>query len=195
MSTLTPDGKVNKAQTLVSFMQAASNYFPANSLPIPLATITTSSNNLHNAIYTASNGVAGGVSNMHDKEKILLSQCNLLRAYVEMVAHASLDPKTVIEAAGMQAVSNSGYPVVSELTVTALGNGAMQVSVPRNVGEVAFVYHYSTDGGTTWLELECSKLATVTLKAQTLATVLHFRYAPIGKTKGAFSQAKSGIVL
>ncbi len=195
MNALTPDGKVNKAQAVVASIQAATTYFPANGLPIPLASITASINNLHNAIYSASNGVAGGVSNMHDKEKILLSQCNLLRAYVEMVAHASLDPKTVIEAAGMQAVISAGYSAVTELTITALGNGAMQVSVPRNTGEAAFIYQYSTDGGTTWLELNYSKLATITLNNQTPATVLHFRYAPISKTKGAFSQIKSGIVL
>lgn len=58
-----------------------------------------------------------------------------------------------------------------------------------------WVYQYSSDGGTTWVEFECSKLATVTLMAQKPASVIHCRFAPIAKTKGAFSQSKSVIVL
>lgn len=76
-----------------------------------------------------------------------------------------------------------------------MGNGELQISVPRSAGEAAFVYQYSDDGGTTWQEFVSSKLATVTLKNQIPASTLHFRFAPIAKTKGAFSQSKSAIVL
>ncbi|MEQ1733903.1 MAG: hypothetical protein ABL940_09525 [Bacteroidia bacterium] len=196
MSTLTPDGKATKAEHVVTLMALATNYFPTANLPLPLANVTTAINNLHTAILTAAKGTVGSVSHMHETERVLVQLLSVLRAYVEMVANNSIDAKTIIEAAGMDAVKNGGGGTpVSELTITSLGNGAVQISVPRNTGEKAFIYQYSTDGGTTWLELDYSYLATITLRNQTPATVLHFRFAPISKTKGAYSQAKSGIVL
>jgi hypothetical protein len=66
--------------------------------------------------------------------------------------------------------------------------------VYSNIGEAAFHYQYSTDGS-AWQEVDSSKLATIELKNQTPATTLYFRFAAIGKTKGAYSQAKTVIVL
>lgn len=195
MSTLSPDGKVTTAQNIINSVTAASVYFPPASLPIPLASLSNSVNNLHNAIIATGSGAAGSVSNMHEKERILLSMFNVLRSYVEMQANNTADPKTIIEAAGMSAVKGGGGASVTELTLTALGNGEVQVSVPRNTGEASFIYQYSSDGGTTWQEFECSKLATVSIKNQTPAATLNFRYAAVGKTKGAFGQSKSVIVL
>ena len=195
MSALTPEGKVTKAETIVSFIQRNTNYFPTANLPIPLASVSTAITTLHTALLAVGTGTPGALSNMHEKDRIVVSFFNLLRAYVEMVANNTPDPKTVIEAAGMEVQKTGGQTLVSELTLTALGNGIMQVSVPRNVGEVSFIYQYSTDSGTTWLELAYSKLATVSLSGQIPATVLHFRFAPVSKVKGAFSQAKSAIVL
>lgn len=195
MSTLSPDGKVTTAQNIINSVTAAPTYFPAAGLPIPLASLSTAVNTLHTAIIATGSGAAGSVSNMHEKVRIVMSMFNVLRAYVEMQANNTADPKTVIEAAGMTAVKGGGGSMVTELTLTALGNGEVQVSVPRNTGEVAFVYQYSTDGGSNWQEFECSKLATVSLKDQTPASTLLFRYCPVSKTKGAFSQSKSVIVL
>lgn len=195
MSKLSPDGKVTTGQNIINSIVAAPTYFPTSSLPLPTSSATTAINNLHNAILATGSGTQGSISNMHEKERIVLSIFNVLRAYVEMQANNTTDPQTVIEAAGMTVAKSGGNTSVTELSIVPLGNGVLQVSVPRNTGEKAFVYQYSTDGGTTWLEFECSTLATVELKNQTPANTLHFKYAPITKTKGAFSQAKSAIVL
>ena len=195
MSALNPNDKVTLGQTIINSITASATYFPTASLPMPLASVTASINNLHSAILATGSGSSSSISNMHEKERIVLSIFNVLRAYVEMQANNTADPKTVIEAAGMTAVTLSGGVPVTELTLSAIGNGTVQTWVPRGQGEAAFIYQYSSDGGTTWIEFECSKLATVTLKNQTPASILHFRYAPIGKTKGAFSQSKSVIVL
>lgn len=195
MSNMSPDDKVTTGTNIVNSITAAPAYFPASSLPIPLASLTACVNNLHTAILGTASGTAGSISNMHEKERILLSMFGVLRAWVEMQANNTADPKTVIEAAGMTAVQGNGGSSVTELTITALGNGEMQVSVPRSTGEAAFIYEYSGDGGTTWAEFTCSKLATVSLKGQTPASTLLFRYTPIGKTRGATSQSKSAIVL
>jgi hypothetical protein len=195
MSKLNPDGKVTTGQNIINSIVANPTYFPTSTLPLPMASATSSVNNLHNAILATASGTAGSVSNMHEKERIVISVFNVLKAYVEMQANNTVDAKTVIEAAGMTAIKGTGGSAVSELTIVALGNGTLQISVPRNTGESAFIYFYSNDNGNTWTEFECSKLATVQLKNQAPASTLQFRYAPISKTKGALSQTKSAIVL
>ena len=195
MSTLTPDGKVTTGQNIINSIQANATYFPVASLPLPLASLQTGITNLHNAIIATGSGMAGTTSNMHEKERLVLSLFNLMRAYVEMQANNTTNPQTIIEAAGMVAVSITGGAPVTELTITALGNGTMQISAPRQKGEVSFIYQYSNDNGATWLEIDCSKLATIYQKNQTPASTLLYRFAAVGKTKGAFSQVKSAIVL
>jgi hypothetical protein len=131
---------------------------------------------------------------MHEQERILISAFNLVRAFVEQVANNSADPKTIIESSGLTVINSSGNTAVSELTLTPMGNGVVQINVPRNSGEVAFVYQYSTDA-VTWTEFAMRKLATVELQNQNPATVLNIRFAPIAKIKGAFCQPKTVIVL
>lgn len=195
MSSQTPDGKVTLGQNIINSIVAAPNYFPAASLPMPVASVNAALTNLHNAIITAGSGIQGSVSNMHEKERIVIFIFNVIKAYVEMTANNTVDPQTVIEAAGMTVAKTGGNSAVTELTVVALGNGIIQVSVPRNTGEKAFVYFYSNDGGNTWSEFECSYLTSVQLKNQTPASTLQFKYIPISKTKGAYSNVKTAIVL
>lgn len=195
MSTLSPEAKVTKGQFIIHSLQQAPQLFPTANLPIPLTAATTALTNLDASILAAAGGAPGSTSNMHEKERIVISILNIYRSYVEMVANGSADPKTVIEAAGMTAVTHSGGAPVTELTITPSGNGMVDISVPRQTGEAAFIYQYSTDGGNTWQEFECSKLASVQLKNQSPGSTVHIRFVAIGKTKGAFSQAKNTIVL
>ena len=112
------------------------------------------------------------------------------------MANASIDPATIIISAGMQVATTGGANAVSELTLDALGSGKLQVRVPRQLNEKAFVYEYSTDGGTTWLDLIASSLSKVTLTNQTPGTTIFIRYLAISKTgKSAYSQSKSAIIV
>jgi hypothetical protein len=117
-----------------------------------------------------------------------------MRSYVEMIANDTNTPRVVIEAAGMTAVASAGSTPITELTLSAPGNGVVQINVPRAKGEVAFVYQYSHDG-VQWQNLEISKLATMQLKGQTPGTTLSFRYAPVEKAQGGFCQPKSIMVV
>jgi hypothetical protein len=56
---------------------------------------------------------------------------NLLRAYVKMLANNTYDPKTVTETAAMTAHNKSGGVAVSDLALTAVGQGTVEVSVPN----------------------------------------------------------------
>jgi hypothetical protein len=195
MSSQTPDGKVTLGQNIINSIVAAPTYFPVAGLPMPVASVNAALNNLHTAIITAGSGAQGSASNMHEKERIVVSIFNVIKAYVEMTANNTVDPKTVIEAAGMTPAKTGGNNPVTTLTVVALGNGVIQVTVPRNTGEKAFIYYYSDDGGNNWNEFECSYLTSVQLKNQTPASTLQFKYIPISKTKGAYSEVKNAIVL
>jgi hypothetical protein len=193
LSTLNPDGKVTRAEVISAAMLASGN-FPAATMPISYVVLGNLKTNLHTAIVAAANGVPGSTSHMHEQERILISAFNMVRAFVEQAANNNADPKTIIESAGMTVISTSGNTPVTELTLTPKGNGVIQINVPRNSGEAAFVYQYSTDA-VTWTEFAMSKLATVELQNQNPASILNIRFAAIGKTKGAFSQPKSVIVL
>jgi hypothetical protein len=194
MSKLNPDGVVTKGKNNLTLMNTAPA-FAGMTWPIPITTADAALNDLHDSILLAANGTPGSISNMHEKQRIAVSLFNVYKPFVEMVANNTADPKTVIESVGMTAVVYGGSSPVTDLTLSAVGNGTVEISVPRQTGESAFIYQYSSDGGTTWQDVECSKLATILHKNQTPASTLQYRFAAIGKTKGAFSQPKSIIVL
>ena len=194
LSNLTPDGKVTRAQAIHDQLPK-STYITVGNLPLTLVQLQKGIDDLHTTIIATGNGIAGAVSNMHEKEKLLEGIVKLLAAYIEMVANTQPDPKTVIESTGFTAANYGGTTPVAELTLTAAGNGAVDVQVPRKAGEVAFVYEYSTDAGITWQEFITTKLSKVQLTGQPLASTVYMRFAPIAKTKGAYSQPKSVIVV
>jgi hypothetical protein len=193
LSGLNPDGKVTRAEYILTTMQSSGN-FPAGSMPITYVMLGKLITNLHNAIIAAAGGAPGSASQMHEQERLLVSACNFVRAFVEQTANASVNPTAIIQSAGMTVFTSSGNTAVTELSLTAMGNGTIQICVPRGTGEAAFSFYSSTDG-ITWAEFALSKLATVELANQTPGTTLYFRYAAIGKSKGAFSQSKSVIVV
>jgi hypothetical protein len=47
-------------------------------LPLPLASATAALNNLHNSILATASGAQGSISNMHEKERIVVSMFNVL---------------------------------------------------------------------------------------------------------------------
>ena len=193
LSGLNPDAKVTRAEVIKTSMQTSGN-FPASSMPVTYAMLGTLITNLHNAIVTAASGITGSTSQMHEEERLLVSAFNFVRAFVEQIANASPNPTAIIQSASMTVFTNSGNTAVTELTLAAKGNGVIQACVPRNPGEKAFAFYFSTDD-ITWVEFAISKLATVELANQNPGATLHFRFAAIGKSKGAFSQPKSIMVV
>ena len=193
LSGLNPDGKVTRAEVILSAMQSRGN-FPESAMPDTYAMLSTLITNLHDAIITAASGITGSTSQMHEEERLLVSAFNFVRSFVEQAANIAVNPEAIIQSAGMTVYTRSGNTAVSELTLTATGNGIVQVCVPRGAGQVAFVFQSGTDG-LTWADMVISKLATVELANQAPGATLYFRYAAIGKSRGLFSQAKSVMVV
>ena len=194
LSTLSAADKVIKGQSIKDGMQNSGN-FPASGMPITYPSIQSIITNLHTAVVTASAGNVSDTNNMHEQERILVSAFNLLKAHVEFVANNSTDPATIITSTGMQVATTGGNNSVSELTLDAIGNGSLQVRVPRQTNEKAFAFEYSTNG-TTWQEFTSSSLTKVTLPNQVLGSTVYVRYSPISKNgKGAYSQIKNAIIV
>ena len=193
LSSLSAEGKVVKAQSIKDSMMASGN-FMATSMPISYTVLQTYITNLHNSNIAASNGTSTDVSHMHEQERILVNAFNFIKSFVEMTANNNIAPETIITSAGMQIAINGGQNAVTELTLDALGNGSLQVRVPRLTDEKAYLFESSTDG-TTWTEFAASSLTKVELKNQTPGANIYIRFLSINKTgKSAYSQTKNTIV-
>lgn len=195
LNKLSPSDKVIKTQTIKDSMQNSGN-FPASTMPITYAAIQTLITNLNTAILVAAspNASSADTSHLHEQERILVSAFNFIKAHVEFIANNNADPATIITSAGLTVTLPGGANAVTELTLDALGNGKIQIRVPRLVGEKAFVIESSTDG-TNWLQAGMSSLTKIQLTGLALGSTVHIRYYAISKLgKGAISQAKTLIV-
>src|SRR3989344_6525907 len=88
-NSLTPEGKVTGAQSIIDGMQANGN-FPASGMPITYSSLQNLINNLHNAIVAANNGTSSDTSNMHEQERILSNAFSLIKSHVEYIANLCL---------------------------------------------------------------------------------------------------------
>ena len=195
LSTLTPSDKVVKSQNIKDSMQSSGNFLASN-MPITYLILQNLITNLHNAIVAATNGTPADTAYMHEQERMLVSAFNLVKSHVEMVANNnSVNAASIITSAGMQVAAFGGTNAITELSLTALGNGKVQIRVPRQSGEKAFIFESSADG-TTWVEFASGTETKVRLDNQTPASTVYIRYYAINKTgKSAYSPAKSAIVL
>ena len=192
LSGLNPDKKATQAEVILTAMKASGN-FPNAKMQLSYKALYKLITNLHDAIITAAKGVAGSADKMHEQERILVNAFNFVCSLVEKIANENADPIAIIESAKMTVYTTSGNTAVTGLTLTSTGNGTIKISVPREKGEAAFAYYFSTDK-INWVDFEMSKLATVMLTNQTPGATLYFRFVAIGKKRGAFSEAKSIIV-
>ena len=191
LSTQTPEGKVITTQDIINAMQASGN-FPDANMPINYATLQALNTALHNAIVAANNGSPTATSQMHEEERKLTMAFNLIKMHVEIVSNNATDPDTMILSSGMGLSANSGQSAVTELTLDAIGNGVVQIRVPRATPEKAFYYQYATAANpNTWLDICYSSLSKIQLPNQTPGSIVHVRYASITKDgMGAFSASK-----
>jgi hypothetical protein len=195
LSKLSPSDKVVKAQSIKDSMQSSGNFLASN-MPITYLILQNLITNLHNAIVAATNGTPTDTAYMHEQERMLVNAFNLIKSHVEMVANNnSANAASIITSAGLQVAIPGGANGVSELTLEAIGNGKIKIRMPRQTGEKAFIIESSADG-ITWAEVLYTSNTSVTLANQTPVSTIYVRYSSISKTgKGAYSQAKTVVVL
>ena len=195
LTNLSPADKVTLSQSIKDSMQSSGN-FPASSMPISYPTLQSCITNLHQAVVAAANGTPTDTAFMHEQERLLVSAFNFIKAHVEYMANINnTNASSIITSAGMQIASSGGKNAVTELTLDAIGNGKLQIRVPRQTNEKAFVFESSADG-VTWVEFASNSLTKITLPNQTPGSTVFIRFSAISKTgKSAYSQAKSAIIL
>jgi|GEM_PF-1773033 hypothetical protein len=195
-SKLNPEGKVVRSQAIVDDMQASGN-FPDATLPINYAGLQGLITNLHNAIVLAENGSSATTSRMHEEERKLMMAFNLIKMHVEMVSNATIDPESFILSSGMTLGANAGPNAVSDLSLEALGEGVIQIRVPRHAGDKAFCYQYAlVSDRDNWQNIGFNSLSKIHYSGQVAGTLILVRYAPISKDGlGAFSSAKQIMVI
>ena len=195
LTNLSPADKVTLSQSIKDSMQSSGN-FPASSMPISYPTLQSCITNLHQAVVAAANGTPTDTAFMHEQERLLVSSFNFIKAHVEYMANINnTNASSIITSAGMQIASSGGKNAVTDLTLEAIGNGKLQIRVPRQTNEKAFVFESSTDG-VTWVEFASNSLTKITLPNQTPGSTVFIRFSAISKTgKSAYSQAKSAIIL
>jgi len=191
IAKMTPEGKVVTTQNIINTMQASGN-FPDASMPISYAALQTLNSDLHNAIIAANGGSPTATSEMHEQERKLTMAFNLIKMHVEIVSNNTTDPDTMILSSGMGLSANSGQSAVTELTLTAIGNGVVQIRVPRATPEKAFCYQYATaTDPTNWQNIGFYSVSKIQLPNQTPGSMVSVRYASITKEgMGAFSASK-----
>lgn len=195
-SKLNPEGKVVRSQSIVDEMQGSGN-FPDASLPINYASLQGLITNLHTAVISAESGNPASTSRMHEEERKLMMAFNLIKMHVEMVSNATTDPESFILSSGMGVASNSGPNAVSDLSLEALGEGVIQIRVPRHTGDKAFCYQYAlVSDPDNWQNIGFNSLSRIHYSGQVAGTQILVRYAPISKEGlGAFSSAKQIMVI
>lgn len=177
---LSPTDKVIKTQLIKEAMQS-SDYFPEENMPISYVVIQQLIDNLSHAISLSKNDDISNSYLVHAHEQLLVSAFSFIKTYVENIANKTVVPMAVIRSAGMQVISVAKSNRVSQLTLKALGNGELQIQVPRSVNEKAFVVEKSLDG-TMWIPATVNTSSTIRLNKLPVSTTLHIRYCAISKT-------------
>lgn len=194
LNNLTPSGKVVRSQSIKDSMYNSGN-FPSAVMPISYSILQNTINDLQNAIVAADNGTTNDTEIMHEMERNLVSTFNFIKSFVEMKANATANPAAIITSAGMQVSVSGGSNAVTDLSLDAIGNGSLEIRIPRLADEKAFVFETSTDN-VTWTEATATTLTKTEIKSLTPGNTVYVRYYAISKTgKGAYSSVKSAIIL
>jgi hypothetical protein len=121
----------------------------------------------------------GSVVVRNDKARVLFSQLEYLRAYVEAIANANRDNATaIIESAGMYVKGRKGPPGRVFTAKNGRVSGEVELVAPSAGDRSAYEFQYSLDGGKTWLPLPepFTTKATATVTGLTPGSTAHFRY-------------------
>src|ERR1035437_1908484 len=127
LSGLNPDQKATRTEVMKTDMQASGN-FPDSIMTISYSRLDELRVNVHNAVIAVGTGM-GTAAQVKDEVRLLVSAFNFVRSLVEKTANESADPQAVIESAGMTVITTLGNTAVTEITLSAMGGGTIQVCV------------------------------------------------------------------
>jgi hypothetical protein len=185
---------------LVTYAKGMVKRMTANpSFPSPtptLAAVTTAIDDLQVAEAAALARTKGAVATRNDKRAALVLLLKQLRGSIQTTADASAENgAAIIESAGAAVRKTPTRRARAFAAKPGAVSGTAKVVAAAAGRRASYEWHYSTDGGKTWIT------APVTLQARTTiagfapgATVL-FRYRPVTKAgEGDWSQPASLVI-
>ncbi|HEX8794785.1 MAG TPA: hypothetical protein VF765_27755 [Polyangiaceae bacterium] len=138
----------------------------------------------------------GTVVVRNDKLTALITLMGQLGGYVQKIADA--DPENaaaIIQSAGLAV--RKPKPLRERVFAVRPGaiSGSVDVVAPRAAKRASYEWRYSTDGGTTWIEVAPSLRAATTITGLPVVASVHLRYRAITKAgPGDWSQPLAIVV-
>ena len=163
----------------------------------PLATVTTAINALQTAETAALARAKGAVATRNEKRAALVALLEMLRAYIQSTADATVENgASIIQSAGI-AVRK---PTVRKPRVFAAeqgdNSGSVKLVAPAAARRASYDWEYSVDGGKTWVATPATTKGRTTVTGLPPGTSVQFRYLSVTPKGGQsdWSQPTSLIV-
>jgi hypothetical protein len=170
---------------------------PSFPTPTPsLATVTAAIDDLQSAETAALARTKGAVATRNEKRAALVALLEMLRAYIQSTADATVENgASIIQSAGI-AVRK---PTVRKPRVFAAeqgdNSGSVKLVAPAAARRASYDWEYSVDGGKTWVAVPSTLQARTAVSGLPPATTVQFRYCAVVKTgEGDFSPPVSLLV-
>jgi hypothetical protein len=167
-----------RATAIHDAMAANAGLFPS---PTPtLVTLATDITNLTSAESATKTRTAGTVATRDEKRKIVVTDLQQLKGYVETLVNASPDQAASIAQAAAMSLRKPSTAHKSDLAVKQTAAGTVKVVAKAVAGGRAHDWQYSTDNK-TWTNVESTLQASTTIGSLPTG-VVYFRHRPITKT-------------
>jgi len=140
----------------------------------------------------------GAAQARDDKKIIVLSDIHLLQAYVQTIADANpKNAETIIISSGFDGKHSTTHSKDAIAVKAKKGeSGTMIVSTKKVEGTIANLWEYSTDGGTTWKEMDATAQGKTEITGLKPGSSILVRHRPIlRKGKGEWITSAVAIVI
>jgi len=170
---------ISRATSIVTTMGANSGTFKA---PTPaLAVVTSHVTALSNA--EAAFKAHTGTRADRDKEhQLLVEDCKQLHAYVQQLANASPTEASTIAADAAMTLRKKGTAHKNDLATSQKVTSVVEVAAKAVKGGRSYEWQYSTDGGKTWIGVQPTTQAKVSIPNLQPGVVTQFRQRAVTKS-------------
>ena len=165
--------------------------------PTPtLAAVTATIDDLQVAETAALARTKGAVATRNDKRAALVLLLKQLRGYIQTTADASVENgAAIIESAGAAVRKTPARRARAFAAKAGAVSGTVKVMATAASRRASYEWHYSADGGKTWISARSTLQARTTIAGLASASTVQFRYRAVTKTgEGDWSQPTSLMV-
>jgi hypothetical protein len=165
--------------------------------PTPtLAAVTATIDDLQVAETAALARTKGAVATRNDKRAALVLLLKQLRGYIQTTADASVENgAAIIESAGAAVRKTPARRARAFAAKAGAVSGTVKVMATAAGRRASYEWHYSADGGKTWIPAPVTLQAKATIAGLSPGATVLFKYRPVTKAgEGDWSQPASLVV-